>query len=311
MRPRPRAACRCGAYLGGADATLHADAGDPDLRRRRARRPARRHPGLHGRLPGGARASPRRCEWTAEVYRARRRGDGRARRCSPASPTRAAGGRTSRATRRRSTTLVEAIERAGYAPGEQVAIALDIAASEFGRGGRYTLGLDGRELDSDGMIELLLGWIDALPDRLDRGPARPRTTPRASRASPAPPATGCRSSATTSSSPTPARVAERRRARRLQRRAAQAEPARHADRDARRPGRGARRRLRRHRLGALGRDRGRRRSSTSPSAGAPASSRSARSRAASAWRSGTRRCGSRSASGARATLARPLPRRPR
>ena len=60
-------------------------------------------------------------------------------------------------------TLVEAIERAGYAPGEQVAIALDIAASDFGREGRYTLGLDAKVLDSDGMIELLLGWIDAYP----------------------------------------------------------------------------------------------------------------------------------------------------
>ena len=38
--------------------------------------------------------------------------------------------------------LVAAIERAGFVPGEQVAIALDIAASEFGRGGRYTLGLE-------------------------------------------------------------------------------------------------------------------------------------------------------------------------
>ena len=60
-------------------------------------------------------------------------------------------------------TLVAAIERAGYAPGAQVAIALDIAASEFGRAGRYTLGLESRELDSDGMIELLLRWIDKYP----------------------------------------------------------------------------------------------------------------------------------------------------
>jgi enolase len=60
-------------------------------------------------------------------------------------------------------TLVEAIERAGYVPGEQVAIALDIAASELGRGGRYRLGLDGTELDSDGLIELLLRWVDAYP----------------------------------------------------------------------------------------------------------------------------------------------------
>ena len=59
--------------------------------------------------------------------------------------------------------LVEAIERAGFAPGAQVAIALDIAASEFGRAGRYTLGLESRELDSDGMCELLLRWLDSYP----------------------------------------------------------------------------------------------------------------------------------------------------
>src|SRR5205085_2591773 len=45
----------------------------------------------------------------------------------------------------------------------EVAIALDIAASEFGRGGRYALGLESRELDSDGMIELLLRWLDKYP----------------------------------------------------------------------------------------------------------------------------------------------------
>lgn len=60
-------------------------------------------------------------------------------------------------------TLVAAIERAGFVPGEQVAIALDVAASEFGRGGRYRLALESRELDSDGLIELLLRWIDKYP----------------------------------------------------------------------------------------------------------------------------------------------------
>jgi enolase len=60
-------------------------------------------------------------------------------------------------------TLVRAIERAGYVPGEQVAIALDIAASEFGRGGRYRLGLDKRELDSDGMCEMLTDWLARYP----------------------------------------------------------------------------------------------------------------------------------------------------
>lgn len=60
-------------------------------------------------------------------------------------------------------TLVRAIERAGYRPGEQVGIALDIASSEFGRDGRYKLALEDRELDSAGMIDLLTGWIGRYP----------------------------------------------------------------------------------------------------------------------------------------------------
>jgi enolase len=59
--------------------------------------------------------------------------------------------------------LVSAIESAGFVPGEQVAIAIDIAASDFGRAGRYTLGLEHRQLDSDGLIELLLRWCDKYP----------------------------------------------------------------------------------------------------------------------------------------------------
>ena len=59
--------------------------------------------------------------------------------------------------------LVLSIERAGFIPGEQVAIALDIAASEFGKRGQYRLGLESRALDSDGLIEMLLGWIAKYP----------------------------------------------------------------------------------------------------------------------------------------------------
>lgn len=60
-------------------------------------------------------------------------------------------------------TLVLAIERAGYTPGHEAAISLDVAASEFGRNGRYRLGLEGRELDRDGMAEYLLGWCRRYP----------------------------------------------------------------------------------------------------------------------------------------------------
>lgn len=57
-------------------------------------------------------------------------------------------------------TLVAAIEKAGYVPGEEVAIALDIAASELGRGGRYRLALESQELDSDALCERLVGWVE-------------------------------------------------------------------------------------------------------------------------------------------------------
>lgn len=59
--------------------------------------------------------------------------------------------------------LTRAIERAGYRPLDQVAIVLDIAATQFGKDGVYRLARDGRELDAAGMIELLGGWIDRYP----------------------------------------------------------------------------------------------------------------------------------------------------
>ena len=60
-------------------------------------------------------------------------------------------------------TLILAIERAGFTPGGEVAVSLDVAASEFGRDGHYRLALDGRELDRDGLGEMLLGWCERYP----------------------------------------------------------------------------------------------------------------------------------------------------
>jgi enolase len=59
--------------------------------------------------------------------------------------------------------LMSSIERARLTPGDDVAISLDVAASEFYRGGRYRLGLEKRELDRDGLAELLLGWCARYP----------------------------------------------------------------------------------------------------------------------------------------------------
>ena len=60
-------------------------------------------------------------------------------------------------------TLMLAIERAGFAPGADAAISLDVAASEFGRDGRYRLGLEKRELDRDGLAEMLVDWCARYP----------------------------------------------------------------------------------------------------------------------------------------------------
>ncbi len=59
-------------------------------------------------------------------------------------------------------TLTLAIEKAGYRH-DQVAIALDIAASEFGKQGNYTLGLDKHVYTSEEWLSVLLRWIDTYP----------------------------------------------------------------------------------------------------------------------------------------------------
>src|SRR5947208_5319041 len=61
--------------------------------------------------------------------------------------------------------LVSSIERAGFTPGDEIVISLDVAASDRYRGGRYHLALDDRVLDSDAMAEMLIGWLDRYPIR--------------------------------------------------------------------------------------------------------------------------------------------------
>ena len=61
--------------------------------------------------------------------------------------------------------IMEAIEQAGYKPGEDVVLALDVAASEFYDADRgvYKLAGDGRELDGEGIIDLYAGWAERYP----------------------------------------------------------------------------------------------------------------------------------------------------
>ncbi|MBN9015895.1 MAG: phosphopyruvate hydratase [Rhizobiales bacterium] len=59
--------------------------------------------------------------------------------------------------------LTAAIRDAGFTPGADIGISLDVAASEFGRDGRYRLALDDSALDTEGMIDLLGRWLAAYP----------------------------------------------------------------------------------------------------------------------------------------------------
>ncbi|MFP6611949.1 MAG: phosphopyruvate hydratase [Pirellulales bacterium] len=59
--------------------------------------------------------------------------------------------------------ILEAIAQAGYEAGTQVRIALDVAATEFydADTGKYTL--EGNQLDSAGMVDLLADWVEKYP----------------------------------------------------------------------------------------------------------------------------------------------------
>ncbi len=59
--------------------------------------------------------------------------------------------------------LVEAIEAAGYRPGEDLAIALDPASSELYANGRYELASEGRSLTSAEMVDLWAEWCERYP----------------------------------------------------------------------------------------------------------------------------------------------------
>jgi enolase len=62
------------------------------------------------------------------------------------------------------TVILEAIAQAGYAPGKDISLALDCAASELHKGGTYTFKKSGAgSRDADGMIELYAGWLDKYP----------------------------------------------------------------------------------------------------------------------------------------------------
>ncbi len=59
--------------------------------------------------------------------------------------------------------IMEAITNAGYEPGKQAFIALDVAANELFDDAKKTYTIDGKAIDATGMTELLSSWVDKYP----------------------------------------------------------------------------------------------------------------------------------------------------
>ncbi|MEQ8966795.1 MAG: enolase C-terminal domain-like protein [Azospirillaceae bacterium] len=110
----------------------------------------------------GAPDYPTALDWTAEVYRACGRtleAQGRLHGVAdeggfwPAFDT----------NEEALATVTGAIEAAGLRPGEDMALSLDIAASEFGEGGRYRLAREDRALDTGEMVAMIADWRGRYP----------------------------------------------------------------------------------------------------------------------------------------------------
>jgi len=59
--------------------------------------------------------------------------------------------------------LLEAIQAAGYEPGKEISIALDPAASEFYKDGKYHLEAEGKVLGSEEMVDYWADWVERYP----------------------------------------------------------------------------------------------------------------------------------------------------
>jgi phosphopyruvate hydratase len=61
------------------------------------------------------------------------------------------------------TTIISAIERAGYKPGEDVFLGMDVASTEFYKDGKYVLSGEGKSFTSAEFVDLLASWVEKYP----------------------------------------------------------------------------------------------------------------------------------------------------
>ena len=111
--------------------------------------------------PGAGRFSEA-VEWSAEVYRAA--GARRAKRNRLAGVADEGGWWPAfKSNEEGLAELVGAMSDAGFEAGRDCAIALDVAATQLWRGGRYQLSLENRSLTGEQMQAMLLRWLEAYP----------------------------------------------------------------------------------------------------------------------------------------------------
>ncbi|GKU77756.1 phosphopyruvate hydratase [Paenibacillus sp. L3-i20] len=61
------------------------------------------------------------------------------------------------------TTIISAIERAGYKPGVDVFLGMDVASTEFFKDGKYVLAGEGKSFTPAEFVDLLASWVDKYP----------------------------------------------------------------------------------------------------------------------------------------------------
>ena len=113
-------------------------------------------------VPVGASTFAEALRWGSEVYHALK-GVLRARGYSTGVGDEGGFAPSLKANEEALEIILEATEKAGYEPGEQIRIALDPAATEFYEDGLYVLKKEGRTLTSEEMVEFYADWAERYP----------------------------------------------------------------------------------------------------------------------------------------------------
>ncbi|MHB1543626.1 MAG: phosphopyruvate hydratase [Gammaproteobacteria bacterium] len=112
--------------------------------------------------PIGAPSFSEALRWGAEIYHVLRM-DLKGKELNTAVGDEGGFAPRTRSNREPIEILMQSIERAGYRPGEEVALAIDLAASEFCKNRTYTLRSEGKTLDSDAMVEFCVQLVQDFP----------------------------------------------------------------------------------------------------------------------------------------------------